>query len=222
MNGCIIYNKYNYADYNFNNKFLIANFYNKEFKLTFKLYLNSFDQRGYMTILRLFSDNINDTYNRPYTFDEVNCLYKLVPIIRGIYQDIGLIPQVYEISNTSQYFSNNNFYIGKELEPSMLNIYFVGRGDPSKCYISDIPLEGPIPGQEFSMREGKLPYNEDYNGSDDKKMKEDEMSYYQGGLYYKEKLDQTMEEPIKYQDIIDTFKNNLSKNINLWEEWLVY
>lgn len=153
--------------FNWHSKFLIKIVSIDNF--VFAVSLNPTDARGYRTIVRYISDNVNDidnnienTLNREYTYDETIALLTVTARFSECFKTYGLLPQIEIAGNNYNYFKDNKMFIGTKDEPCMLHSHIINRGIPYRCYIAtDVPLLGPLPGDLFNMREGKIKWNTD-------------------------------------------------------------
>lgn len=117
----------------------------------FLVKINRTDARGYRTLVILIDDNMENTFNRVYTFQEMNGLLNVASIVSYAYSSLGLITQVEMAGNTTQKMIDHKLSLGTNEEPSMLHAHVICRGDPDKNYIDNIPLLGPEPGIQFNM-----------------------------------------------------------------------
>jgi hypothetical protein len=124
----------------------------------FLIQLNTTDARGYRSIIRLIDRaDINSTFNRVYTFGELNAIMHVASAFVCALQDLGLIVQIELAGNNSQTLVENNIVLGNDNEPSMLHLHIICRGNPDYEYITGVKLRGPIIGALFNMRGKSIP-----------------------------------------------------------------
>lgn len=112
------------------------------------------DARGYRTIVALWDVlDMPSTFNRKSTLQEKQGLLAVAAMIHEAWSLLGLETQVYVAGNNSHTFDEKTrqFTIGAK-EVNQCHCHTVCRGDPAREYVSGVPLRGPVPGPEFSMR----------------------------------------------------------------------
>ncbi len=125
----------------------------------YAIYLNPTDRRGYRCVVSLLNNgNPEETFNRPYSFDEEMGLGIVLQLMRITYQKIFPIAQTSIAGNNSHSFDAKTglTLLGSPNEPSMLHGHCYGRGNREKEYLEGVPLGGPLPKEIFDMR-GKSP-----------------------------------------------------------------
>jgi hypothetical protein len=121
--------------------------------------LNPTDRRGYrilVSYLGKMNEDIQNSFNRPYTLEEQIGLLEIITVIITIYKIIGIpLVQCEQAGNNAHSFDPQSkiVQIGNVDEPSTLHMHIFGRGDDRE-YIKDIPLNGPELGVRFDMRGG--------------------------------------------------------------------
>lgn len=123
------------------------------FDIRMTLKLMSKDARGYRAIVGLVGDDMESTFNREYKDSEKLALSIALCILSSVYEGYGIVAQTQIAGNDSQSLTNGgNLLLGNEKEPSLLHGHIIGRGNPDKCYIANVPLRGPVAGELFNMR----------------------------------------------------------------------
>lgn len=118
----------------------------------YAFYLNPTDKRMFRGIVRLINnDDMNSTFNREYTDDENEGLYKVTQFVKKALSQNFPIVQVFEAGNNSQRLVNGIVQIGHAGEPGLLHFHVVPRDDPEREYLSGIKLDGPEVGKNFDM-----------------------------------------------------------------------
>ena len=119
---------------------------------TYAVSLHPFDKRGYRSIVRLIDNhNMASTFNRPFTPVETLGLSIVTEMVTQSYERVMPIAQSFKLGNNSQSLdkSHKRVMFGSEREPSILHAHVMGRGDPAKHYMPDVPLDGPEVGKLF-------------------------------------------------------------------------
>lgn len=117
------------------------------------LKINPTDARGYRAIVGLVNENMSATINRPYTIEEKYALNTGLDILATVYRSFSLSVETQIAGNNSQRVTDSGIVVlGNQREPSLLHGHIIGRGDPEKTFIADIPLRGPEPEITFNMR----------------------------------------------------------------------
>jgi broad specificity phosphatase PhoE len=122
------------------------------------IYLNQ-DARGYRTIVSLYDeDDIHNVLNRDYSLEERDGLLLVSSRVMAAYDQLGCVSQLQVAGNNSHSFDSSSgvIFAGSQKEPSMLHAHIICRGDPEYEYIDTVKLRGPIPGELFDMRHGKV------------------------------------------------------------------
>ena len=74
--------------------------------------------------------------------------------VAGAYLTLGLIPSMELLGNNSHGIGpEGGLELGNKTEPSSLHVHLIGRGDPKRCYISNVPLRGAPPGDVMIPRQ---------------------------------------------------------------------
>lgn len=139
-------------NYELNDPKVIAHAYYKDCQ--YAVYTNPTDKRGYRSIVRYIkNDDMQSTINRPFSSTEKIGLGLVVQLVSDAYSKIVPIVQSAVAGNNSHQFNPEQacVYIGTANEPSFLHGHVYGRGDPEKCYIEGVKLDGPAPGANFDM-----------------------------------------------------------------------
>ncbi len=121
----------------------------------YAVYMNPTDQRGYRSIVMLINNaDMKSTFNRDYTHKERIGLGILTELVADAYTQIVPISQTALMGNNSQEFdrATGAICLGTEIEPSLLHVHVMGRGNPSVAYVDGIPLDGPEPGIAFLFK----------------------------------------------------------------------
>jgi len=118
-------------------------------------YVNPSDRNGYRSILKLFSDDVQQLeslWNRPATADEYSAIFSVAGTICQYYSKLGLVPQVLMLGNNSQQCVDGQAVLGNDKEPYFLHLHFYGRGVSSQEYIPGLQLGGKDIGTDVELR----------------------------------------------------------------------
>ncbi|KAF2068454.1 hypothetical protein CYY_010219 [Polysphondylium violaceum] len=129
--------------------------------------LNPTDRRGYRLIIQYDVDNDSDiksTFNRVWTSDEMNAVFKVATTLSGLFFNLNLFPQIIfaannsmdiikstETSDCSEDKIEYDVRVGYR-EPCILHVHILGRGISNHEYVKGIPLDAPEIGQEFNLK----------------------------------------------------------------------
>lgn len=123
----------------------------------YAVFLNPTDKRGYRSIAALIkNEDMASTLNRDYTPQERSGLGLVIQLVSNVYSNILPIAQSSILGNNSHKFQGGTTYLGTPEEPCLLHGHIYGRGNPDFCYVDGVKLDGPAPGQNFDMMNGKV------------------------------------------------------------------
>jgi len=123
--------------------------------------VNPTDVRGYRSIATAV--NCIDpcrTFNRSPTVEENAALCAVLGLMKAIWDSQGLIGQISVAGNNSHSSPDGvRMLAGTQKEMTMIHGHVIARGPLGSEVVPGVPLLGPVPGAEFSLREGKVAHS---------------------------------------------------------------
>ena len=110
---------------------------------------------GYAIVVALTDrQDMSRILNRAPIKREYEVIMLAATQVAGAYLTLGLIPSMELLGNNSHGIGpEGGLELGNKTEPSSLHVHLIGRGDPKRCYIGNVPLRGAPPGDVMIPRQ---------------------------------------------------------------------
>jgi len=110
---------------------------------------------GYAIVVAMTDRQDNSRIlNRVPTKREYEVIMLAATQVAGVYLSLGLFPSLELLGNNSHGIGpDGGLELGNIKEPSSLHVHIIGRGDPKRSYIGNVPLRGAPPGDVMIPRQ---------------------------------------------------------------------
>ena len=126
--------------------------------------VNPTDQRGYRCIVTVTDpQNPRLAFNRVPSPSEQAALSAGLGFMCMLFNSLGLVGQAVIAGNNSHTSldKGQRMLAGTQKEMSMIHGHVIARGPLGSEAIPGVPWQGPFPGMEFSLREGKIKHTDE-------------------------------------------------------------